>query len=446
MSKLGDHQLLHGQPHGSRRSRQRHDNAAGDEAGAGAGHHRRRADLLVAEHAEQLAKPVEPLFEKRADCLVRAVARGDARSAVGDDHLKAAVRQMAFDCAVNQFGVVPDDRAAGHYMAGGREQFRDSAAADVVVERSRVADSYDETLDGCGPLGLVLGDSHDEDCKGRTVLRDKLLARLKEMGDAPGEIDHQRLAAEVLGIRGAPESLARRLISQALVVGDRRETWQRTGERICRGAPAVPGVYVLRDEEGRALYVGKAVNLRRRLRAHFSDRRWRATSPGFARATDAEWRLVGSEIEALLSEAVLIHELKPVVNIQIGEPDLHTRAVPRALVRDVLVLAPSVEDSAVELVGARVDGGWMIQRTRRDGVDLAVHSARLRKFFAGRDQEKRPSFAHLAPIVFSWLAGRGATATRLDPHGVTSARELRAQLSALLRDERLFTERLMVYS
>jgi hypothetical protein len=292
----------------------------------------------------------------------------------------------------------------------------------------------------------VLGDSHDEDCKGRTVLRDKLLARLREMGDAAGEVDHQRLVAEVLGIRGAPEPLARRLISQALVVGDRREAWKRTGARICREAPAAPGVYILRDEDGRALYVGKAVNLRRRLRAHFSDGRWRAISPGLVRAVDAEWRLVGSEIEALLSEAVLIHELQPVVNIQIGEPAPLRRAVPRALPRDVLVLAPSVENDSVELVGARADGQWMIQRTRRNGADLAVHSARLRRFFTGR-QDRRPSMGvRLAPLVFSWLAGRGAAATRLDPHAVKSARELLTQLSALLRDERLFTERLVIYS
>jgi hypothetical protein len=50
------------------------------------------------------------------------------------------------------------------------------------------------------------------------VLRDKLLARLAEMGDAP---DHQRLAAEVLGIKNAPPELARRLVAQALVLGDR---------------------------------------------------------------------------------------------------------------------------------------------------------------------------------------------------------------------------------
>src|SRR5437868_9132781 len=103
------------------------------------------------------------------------------------------------------------------------------------------------------------------------MLRDKLLARLAEMGDAP---DHQQLAADVLGIRGAPPELARKLVAQALVLEDRRETWRRVGERICRGAPATPGVYVLRSADGAALYVGKAVNLRRRLRAHFAGRRW----------------------------------------------------------------------------------------------------------------------------------------------------------------------------
>ena len=122
------------------------------------------------------------------------------------------------------------------------------------------------------------------------MLRDRLRARLADMGAAP---DHQRLAAEVLGIRGAPPDLARRLVAQALVLEDRRDAWRRAGERICRNAPAAPGVYVLRDSEGRALYVGKAVNLRRRLRAHFAERRWRAIKPAMALAADAEWTEVG---------------------------------------------------------------------------------------------------------------------------------------------------------
>jgi predicted GIY-YIG superfamily endonuclease len=271
------------------------------------------------------------------------------------------------------------------------------------------------------------------------LLRDRLLARLAEMGDAP---DHQRLAADVLGIRGAPPALAKRLVAQALVLEDRREAWSRAGERICRDAPATPGVYVLKDADGRALYVGKAVNLRRRLRAHFAERRWRAIKPDLSRAADAEWQEVGSELEALLREAALIGELRPPVNVQTGAPALDTRAVPRALLRDVIVILPSIEGDLVELAGARVDGGWMIQRTRRSGADLGVHSRRVMKFFGATGDRRLKTADCLAPIVFSWLAQRGTKATRLDPHDALSARVLAGRLAALFRDERLFQERL----
>ena len=275
------------------------------------------------------------------------------------------------------------------------------------------------------------------------MLRDRLLARLAEMGDTP---DHQLLAAEVLGIRGAPAELAKRLVAQALVLEDRREIWRRSGERICRDAPPTPGVYVLKDADGRALYVGKAVHLRRRLRAHFAERRWRALKPELSRAADAEWREVGSEIEALLHEASLIRTLEPPVNVQVGAPDLDTREVPRALLRDVLVVQPSIEADSVELICAAVDGRWMIQRTRRNGADLAVHARRLWKFFRqgtlANAERRTPNVARLAPLVFSWLTGRGAGATRLDPHDAASASELHRRLAALLADDRLFVERL----
>ena len=272
------------------------------------------------------------------------------------------------------------------------------------------------------------------------LLRDRLLARLAEMGDA---VDHQRLAAEVLGIRGAPPELAKRLVAQALVVEDRRDEWRRAGERICGRAPSTPGVYVLKDGDDRPLYVGKAVNLRRRLRAHFADRRWKAIKPAFARAADADWQEVGSELEALLREAALIAELKPPVNVQTASPQLDDRAIPQALLRDAIVVAPSVEDDSIELIAARVDdGGWMIQRTRRNGADLAVHANRLWRFFNSALRHTRTSGPALAPIVYSWLAGRGAPATRLDPHAARSVQEMRRRLGALLRDERLFHERI----
>ena len=268
------------------------------------------------------------------------------------------------------------------------------------------------------------------------MLRDRLLARLTP-GQAP---DYQRLADEVLGIRGAAPALARTLVEQALVFEDRREHWRRVGERARREAPAAPGVYVFRDWAGAALYVGKAANLRRRLSNHFTDRRWRVLPPALAGVTTIEWQQVGSEIEALLREAALIRDLQPVVNIQTAAPTLATRAIPSSLVRDVVLLVPSIDPNAAELMAARDDGATMVQRTSRNGADLARHSRELWMFFIRRSGAAEDGWA---PLVFSWLARRGAHTTRLNPNDFASAKHLRVHLGHLLADKDLFSERLI---
>ena len=274
------------------------------------------------------------------------------------------------------------------------------------------------------------------------MLRDRLVARMAAMGES---VDYPRLAADVLGIRGASPALARRLVAQALVIEDRRESWQHVGARICRDAPTSPGVYVLRDSDGEALYVGKAVNLRRRLRSHFAPRRWRTLKPAMARVAGAEWQEVGSEIEALLREADLIHRLQPTTNVQVGPPALRTRLIPGALVRDVVTIVPSVEPQCAELVAARADGAVLVQRTSRSGANLDHHATLVWEFFrpvaggSGKMDEHS-----LAPLVFSWLARRGAIATRLDPHQWGSVQEFCARVGILLRDEQLFVERLVI--
>jgi len=263
-----------------------------------------------------------------------------------------------------------------------------------------------------------------------------LLARL-----APGQApDYQRLACEVLGIRGAAPALARALVEQALVFEDRREHWRRVGERARREAPAAPGVYVFRDWAGVALYVGKTGNLRRRMIAHFSDRRWLVLPPALAGVATIEWQQTGSEIEALLREAALIRELQPVVNVQTAAPTLATRAIPAALVQDVVLLVPSIDPESVELVAARDDGATMLHRTRRSGAELARHSRELWMFVARRSGTEGDGSA---PLVFSWLAGRGQHTTRLNPRDFASARHLRVHLSHLLADKALFSERLI---
>jgi predicted GIY-YIG superfamily endonuclease len=267
------------------------------------------------------------------------------------------------------------------------------------------------------------------------LLRDRLQARFREMGAAP---DYVRLAEEVLAIRNATPSMARRLIDQALVVEDRRETWLRLGERIVASAPESAGVYVLRDAGRRPLYVGKAINIRRRLRTHFASRRWKAMKSELSRVEDVVWHEVGSELEALLLEARWIRELAPTVNVQRGEP---VAGRPRSSrhTRDVIVLLPSVAEDSVELIAARTSGPTLIQRTRKDGRDLAADAERIWMFY-----EVVEPAGGLAPIVFSWLAHRGGNVTRFDVSDLVSAEDLRLKLSTALASPELFSERLVI--
>jgi excinuclease ABC subunit C len=81
--------------------------------------------------------------------------------------------------------------------------------------------------------------------------------------------------------------------------------------------PAAPGVYLYKDTAGRVLYVGKAKNLRARVRSYFSDERLADSKTGglLAEAAAISHILVDNEKEALALENNLIKEYQPRFNI-----------------------------------------------------------------------------------------------------------------------------------
>jgi len=80
--------------------------------------------------------------------------------------------------------------------------------------------------------------------------------------------------------------------------------------------PRAPGVYLFRDATGRALYVGKASDLRSRVRSYFSSDTRRKVG-GLLRETAAIDHIVtASPLEAAITEIRLIHELLPRYNRQ----------------------------------------------------------------------------------------------------------------------------------
>ena len=76
-----------------------------------------------------------------------------------------------------------------------------------------------------------------------------------------------------------------------------------------------PGVYLFRDRHDQALYVGRARDLRARLRSYFrSDRQRPSVEAALLALARIEWRVLGSELEAALEELRLIRELEPPAN------------------------------------------------------------------------------------------------------------------------------------
>jgi excinuclease ABC subunit C len=80
--------------------------------------------------------------------------------------------------------------------------------------------------------------------------------------------------------------------------------------------PPAPGVYLFKDASGKVIYVGKAKNLRQRVRSYFHSTPDNAkTQVMLRRIADLEFILTDTEVEALILENTLIKRHKPRYNI-----------------------------------------------------------------------------------------------------------------------------------
>jgi excinuclease ABC subunit C len=97
---------------------------------------------------------------------------------------------------------------------------------------------------------------------------------------------------------------------------------KRTLAEIVERLPVDPGVYLMKDKRGKVVYVGKAVNLRARVRQYFQP------ATGDSRAfvplletivADIETVVTGNEKEALLLENLLIKQHQPRFNVKLTD-------------------------------------------------------------------------------------------------------------------------------
>ena len=105
--------------------------------------------------------------------------------------------------------------------------------------------------------------------------------------------------------------------------------------------PNSPGVYIMKDEQGRIIYVGKAVILKNRVRQYFQNSRNHSAKVKamVAKIADFETIITGSEIEALILECNLIKQHRPRYNISLKDDKTYpyikvttTEPYPRVLI------------------------------------------------------------------------------------------------------------------
>src|SRR4051812_31837849 len=86
-----------------------------------------------------------------------------------------------------------------------------------------------------------------------------------------------------------------------------------------RALPKAPGVYLMKDDKGRVIYVGKSASLRERVSSYFQA----ATKLEFKKSglldcvVDFEIIQTDSEVEALLAENRLIKDIQPKYNARL---------------------------------------------------------------------------------------------------------------------------------
>jgi excinuclease ABC subunit C len=86
-----------------------------------------------------------------------------------------------------------------------------------------------------------------------------------------------------------------------------------------KGLPDAPGVYLLKDESGKVIYVGKAKSIRKRVASHFSNPALRGTVDLPSQVREMDFIVTQTEAEALLAEQRFIKIHRPLFNVRLRD-------------------------------------------------------------------------------------------------------------------------------
>ncbi len=92
--------------------------------------------------------------------------------------------------------------------------------------------------------------------------------------------------------------------------------------------PEECGVYYFRDAKGFVIYIGKSINIKKRVKQHFS-KQTKKTDKLFQKVADISYEITGSELASLLKESKEIKDVQPEIN-KIQKTKLYNYAIEKS--------------------------------------------------------------------------------------------------------------------
>jgi excinuclease ABC subunit C len=226
--------------------------------------------------------------------------------------------------------------------------------------------------------------------------------------------------------------------------------------------PTQPGCYLFHAPDGEVIYVGKAINLRSRVRSYFSGTAPQKARLTAQRAARLEFIVTKSEVEALILESNLIKRYKPHYNVLLKDDKsypflkLTNEAYPmllftRRVIKDgASYFGPYPNPGSVRKVQELV--GSIFPLRQNSGVPLQRRKKPCLRFHMGRclapciDNVTPEEYAKVVRQVKTFLEGDVAgTAAQLEGEMRAAAGRQDFELATLYRDRLQALQRLTGY-
>ncbi len=150
--------------------------------------------------------------------------------------------------------------------------------------------------------------------------------------------------------------------------------------------PTEPGVYLMKDAEGRVIYVGKAKNLRSRASSYFTAiaAEEHRTKELVKQIVDIDYIITATEVDALLKEARLIKDIQPKFNSSLKDD----KSFPYLQIR-IREEFPRVEFTRKpRRKGVKLYGPFTSARSLRAGDSGFAARVPVQDLFAGHSQRR----------------------------------------------------------